>query len=60
MRAVVFAPAVKWLALDGPGRRMRAGMHWKGGRYPPPPFPERPACAQLRLPDAKCQLQWDL
>ena len=35
----------------------RAGMHWKGGRYPPP----LPGAPRLRpATDAKCQLQWHL
>ena len=37
------------LAIPQRGGRSSAGMHWKGGRYPPPP-PGRPAYAQPLSP----------
>ena len=35
---------------NGPVRGAEAGMHWKGGRYTPPPPPGRPAYAQPMSP----------
>ena len=43
--------------IDRGTQRKRPGMHWKGGRYPPP---RRPAYAQPLSPDGKCQLHWHL